>query len=140
VIIYGVPEPLLATEVLLGCLNGNVAEQELDLFEFTACLVAKPRTGSSQVVRCDGWQTAAFRARFHNSPDDLGRKTVSPDSACLVDGPQQWTSFDAGAKGPAVDRFLYSVRNGNRPDMATFSSQICDNPMAFKSKSRARLR
>ena len=37
VIIHGVPEPLLAFEVPLGCLNGNVAEQELDLFEFTAC-------------------------------------------------------------------------------------------------------
>jgi hypothetical protein len=32
VIIHGVPEPLLATEVPLGRLNGNVTQQELDLF------------------------------------------------------------------------------------------------------------
>jgi hypothetical protein len=32
VIVHGVPEPLLATEVPLGRLDGNVAEQELDLF------------------------------------------------------------------------------------------------------------
>jgi len=32
-------------------------------------------------------------------------------------------------EGPAVDRFLYPFRNGNRPNMATFSSQVCDNPM-----------
>jgi hypothetical protein len=30
--IHGVPKPLLATEVPLGRLDGNVAEQELDLF------------------------------------------------------------------------------------------------------------
>jgi hypothetical protein len=28
---------LLATEVPLGRLDGNVAEHELDLFQFTAC-------------------------------------------------------------------------------------------------------
>jgi hypothetical protein len=49
----------------------------------------------------------------------------------LVDGPQQWACVDAGTKGPAVDRFLYPFRNGNRPDMATFSFQVRDNPMTF---------
>src|SRR6202521_4124781 len=93
--------------------------------------MAQPRTGPSQVVRCDCWQTAAFRVSFHNCPDHLGRKAVSPDSACLVDGPQQWTCIDARAQGPAVDRFLYPFRNGNRPDMAMFSSQVCGNPMTF---------
>jgi hypothetical protein len=46
VIIHGVPEPLFATEVPLGSLHRNVAEQELDLFQFTTCLVAQARTGS----------------------------------------------------------------------------------------------
>lgn len=50
VIIHGVPEPLFATEVPLGRLHRNVAEQELDLFQFTPCLVAQARTGSSQIV------------------------------------------------------------------------------------------
>jgi hypothetical protein len=52
VIIHGVPEPLFATEVPLGRLHRNVAEQELDLFQFTACLAAQPRTGPSQIVWC----------------------------------------------------------------------------------------
>jgi hypothetical protein len=50
VIIHGVPEPLFATEVPLGRLHRNVAEQELDLFQFTTSLVAQARTGSSQIV------------------------------------------------------------------------------------------
>src|SRR5580704_16059556 len=40
--------------------------------------------------------------------------------ACLIDGPQQWPSVDAGSKTPTVDRLLHPCRNGSRPDMATF--------------------
>jgi len=40
VVVYGIPKPLLAAEVSLCCLDGNVAQQELDLFQFPACLVA----------------------------------------------------------------------------------------------------
>lgn len=50
VIIHGVPEPLFASEVPFGRLHRNVAEQELDLFQFTTSLVAQARTGSSQIV------------------------------------------------------------------------------------------
>jgi hypothetical protein len=35
-VIHGIPDLLLAAKVLLGCLNGNVPEQELDLFELAA--------------------------------------------------------------------------------------------------------
>jgi hypothetical protein len=50
VIVHGVPEPLFGTEVAFGRLHRNVAEQEMDLFQFTTCLVAQARTGSSQIV------------------------------------------------------------------------------------------
>ena len=82
-------------------------------------------------MRCDRWWAAAFRVYLHNCPDHLGRKAVSPNSACLVNGPQQRTTVDAGTKGPDVDCLLHPFRNGDRPDVATFSSQIRDDPMAF---------
>jgi hypothetical protein len=34
-----ISEPLLASEVAFRCLNADVAEQELNLFKFPACLV-----------------------------------------------------------------------------------------------------
>src|SRR5207237_1778059 len=88
-------------------------------------------TGPSQIVRCHRWQTTAFRVTFHNCPDHLGCKAVSPNSACFVDRPRQRTCGDAGTKSPAVDRLLHPLRNGDRPDVATFSSQVSDDPMAF---------
>jgi hypothetical protein len=35
-IIYGFPNPLVASQVFLRCLHGHMAEQELDLLQFTA--------------------------------------------------------------------------------------------------------
>lgn len=50
-VIDGAMNPLFATEISLGCLNRNVTEQELDLLQFASGGVAKPCTGSAQVVR-----------------------------------------------------------------------------------------
>jgi len=108
-----------------------MTQQELNLLQLTSRLMAQPCTGPAQVVRCHPWQTATFRVSLHNCPDHLGCKAVSPDSASPVDGPQQWTCIDVGAKGPVVDRFLYPFRNGDRPDVATLSSQVRNDPMAF---------
>ncbi len=51
-VIDGSSNPLFATEISFGCLNRNVTEQELDLLQFTSGGVAKPCTGSAEVVRC----------------------------------------------------------------------------------------
>jgi hypothetical protein len=74
--------------------------------------MAKSCTGAAQVVRCDRCQTTAFGVCLHNCPDHLRRKTVSRDSACLIDGPQQWTRIYTGSKTPIVDRLLHPCRNG----------------------------
>jgi hypothetical protein len=50
-VIDGSLHPLFATEISFGCLNRNVTEQELDLLQFASGGVAKPCTGSAEVVR-----------------------------------------------------------------------------------------
>jgi hypothetical protein len=50
-VIDGTLNPLFATEISFGCLNRNVTEQELDLLQFASGGVAKPCTGSAEVVR-----------------------------------------------------------------------------------------
>jgi hypothetical protein len=45
--------------------------------------------------------------------------------------PQQRTCGDAGTDSPVVDCVLYSLRNRNRPDVATFSPRVSDDPMAL---------
>jgi hypothetical protein len=40
---------LLAAEILFSCLNGDVPEEELNLFEFTAGCVAQARASAAKI-------------------------------------------------------------------------------------------
>src|SRR5262249_45672464 len=50
-VIDGTLNPLFAAEISFGCLNRNVTEEKLNLFEFASSRMAKPSTGSAEVVR-----------------------------------------------------------------------------------------
>ena len=49
-VVYSGPEPLLTANVAFRSLHRDMTEKELDLFEFSAGGMAKPRTGSAKVV------------------------------------------------------------------------------------------
>lgn len=131
VIVDRIAQSLLTPKVSLSRLNGDMTEQELNLFQLASGLMAKPCTGPSQIMRCYGWQTAALGPCFYNRPDHFGRKAVSPYPARLVDGAEQWACVDVGTECPIVDRLLYPLRNRNCSDVPTFSSQVCNDPMAL---------
>jgi hypothetical protein len=50
-VVHGILNSLFATEVSFRCLNRNVTEQKLDLLQFASRGVAKPCTGSAEIVR-----------------------------------------------------------------------------------------
>jgi hypothetical protein len=50
-VVDGTLNPLFATEIMFGGLNRNVTEQKLDLLQFASGGVAKPCTGSAEIVR-----------------------------------------------------------------------------------------
>jgi len=50
-VVHGTSNPLFAAEIPFGCLNRNVAEQKLDLFQLAPRSMAKPSTGPAKVVR-----------------------------------------------------------------------------------------
>src|ERR1700745_659173 len=49
-VVHGILNPLFATEISFRCLNRNVTEQKLDLLRFASGGVAKPCTGSAEIV------------------------------------------------------------------------------------------
>ena len=49
-VIHRVTQVLLASQITLRSLDGDMAEQELNLFQFTAIAVAQLGTGPSQVM------------------------------------------------------------------------------------------
>jgi hypothetical protein len=88
------------------------------------------RTGLKSCGATDG-RPQLFALAFTIAQITLGVKPCPQNSACFVDRPQQRTCVDAGTNGPTVDCLVYPLRNGDRPDVATFSSQVSDDPMAF---------
>lgn len=50
-IVHGILEFLSAPDVPLCRLHGRVTGQELDLFEFVSCAVAKTDAGAAEVMR-----------------------------------------------------------------------------------------
>jgi hypothetical protein len=50
-VVHGILNPLLATEVSFRRLNLRVTEHKLDLLQFASGGVAKPCTGSAEIMR-----------------------------------------------------------------------------------------
>lgn len=50
-VIYGMAEFLFAAQVALGCLHGDMPQQELNLFQFTAGKMTQACTCSAQIMR-----------------------------------------------------------------------------------------
>ena len=72
---------LSATEVSLSCLNGNVPEEQLDLFEFTARKMAGACTSAAKVVRRQFLNPCLLGAILYDVPDHPFCYTITPDLA-----------------------------------------------------------
>jgi hypothetical protein len=77
-IIYREPQTLLATDVALRRLHGDVAKQELYLLQLSSGVVAEPGTGPSQVVWCKPWQTHRRSKLLYHVPDNFLRNAIAP--------------------------------------------------------------
>jgi hypothetical protein len=70
-IVHGILQPLATSQVVLCRLNAHMTEQELDLFQLSACYVAEPRARAPQVVRSQLGKSCLGCTFLHHSPDDF---------------------------------------------------------------------
>jgi hypothetical protein len=61
---------LSAAEIDFRCLNGDVPEEKLDLFEFTTGQMAKACTRATKIVRCQFLDSCRLGAVLYYVPDD----------------------------------------------------------------------
>jgi hypothetical protein len=71
-------EILLAAEIPLRCLHGDMPEQELNLLQLATAVVAQLRAGSPQIVRRDVLQPYSLATTLHYVPDHILRKAFPP--------------------------------------------------------------
>src|SRR5438067_13519663 len=95
-------EFLLASEVALCRLGGDVAERELDLIQLAAGEVAETGARASQVVRGQLVNPGPSRRGADHIPEHLRRHAVSPNTPSLVDGAEHGTVGDGCRRRPRV--------------------------------------
>lgn len=71
-VVHGNPELLRASKVAFGCLDGDVAEQELNLIQFAAGKMAETGASAPQVVRSQLVDRGTSRCGADNIPEYLG--------------------------------------------------------------------
>jgi hypothetical protein len=61
-----------------------VSQQELNLFQFTTCLMAKTGTGPPEVVWRERWNLTALSFLLYDTPNDLRTEAGSPILPALL--------------------------------------------------------
>ena len=130
-IIDGGPDALLAAEISLCRLDRNVAQQELNLLQFSSRYVAQPRTSPAQVVRrqlVDG----SFRSELaDNVPDDLLGHALTPHPPCSVYATKHSARSKSSIFDPNVEYRFDPVRHRDRPDVTRLAQEVDDGPVLF---------
>jgi hypothetical protein len=129
-IIYRIPESLFASQLALGRLYGNVAEQKLNLLQFAAGLVTEAGASSPEVVWRERWDLTVLCLLLHDTPNDLGAEAGSPNSACLVDRKKS-TGRDSRGLRPGINPSFHPIRDWNGSYVAALADEIGDDPVFF---------
>ena len=88
-------EILLRPKVSLGGLDGCVAKQQLDLFQFAAGSPAHFRGGAAKIVGGDTGDTGCGRVSLEQLPDDLLTQGRAPNLVAAVHRAEHLAIADA---------------------------------------------
>jgi hypothetical protein len=123
------PQPLLTTEVAFRRFHGNVAQQELDLLQLSACHVAQARAGPTTIVGRELLNAGALCTGSHNVPDDLFGDAVAPNRALAAHARKDSPIPDACRLSKFVDCCLDPIGDRRSTDMPALVHQIDQSPV-----------
>src|ERR1039458_574506 len=101
-IVYWMSEVLFATEIAFRCLDGCMAQQELNLLQLASVTVAQLRTGSPQVMRRNMLQARSLAATLDYVPYDILRDSFPPHLSRSGDGSKNPPLHDTGCSCPLI--------------------------------------
>lgn len=114
-----------------GSLHRNVSEQELNLFQFTSCRVAKLGARAPQVVGGKTGKACSCGIQFHHVPDDAFRDAIAPPFTSSADATEHPSGVKVSCVDPFVHRRFDPVGNGNRSNVAALANEIDYGPVLF---------
>jgi len=120
---------LFATQVSLRRLYRDMSQQELNLLQFTAGLMAQAGASPAKVVRCESRNLTVLCFLFHDTPNDFGAESVAPNPASLVDRTKESPRCNPGGSHPSVNSGLYPIRNWDSSYVASFADKVGYDPV-----------
>jgi len=123
VVVHGSANPLLAAEMALSCLHGNVAKKKLDLIQFSTRCMAQLRARTPQIMRRHLRKSEYPRVLFHDMPDYSFGYAVTPVFA-PTDTSEQSSGRNSGCSRPSIDRPFDPFGNRYGSNVAAFADQI----------------
>ena len=110
-----------------------MAEQELDLLQFTARLMTEPGTRPPEVVRSEFENSQSFRVFLHNVPDHFLRNLRAPDNTLAANASEYPAVRNLCHSLPVVDRLLHPSRHWNGANVAAFPHEVNNGPVVFSA-------
>ena len=101
-VVHWMPEILFAAEIAFCGLHRSMAQQELNLLQFTTAIMAQLRTGSPQIMRGNVLQSGFLAAGSDHVPDNVLRDTITPHLSQSGDGSKDFAVANTGGACPLV--------------------------------------
>lgn len=111
-------------------------EKKLNLVQFAAGQMAKPRTCPSQIVRCQFVYAGSLGRSLDDLPKYLRRHALAPDRSRLVDRSKETTVLDSTCFGPAIECPLCPEWNWYRSNVPGLAVKVDDRPAVFSELNR----
>ena len=120
-----------AAEVAFCGLHGNVAKQELNLFQLTTSGSAQAGATSTEIVRRELCNADLGSKLLDDVPDELLCHPFAPNFASATHAAEEAaTSYSSGSY-PVVQQSMHPIRDGNGSNVASLPSQVYNCPMPF---------
>src|SRR5437660_12417525 len=94
------------------------------MLKFSACEMAEPSTGATQVVRSQILDVSTFGSRFHHVPNGLRRDSIAPDLIYSTYSTKDRPAVDARRRDPLIDGAFRPEWNRNGPNVLSFANQV----------------
>ena len=120
-VVYRMSKILFTAQIVFCGLHRSMAQQELNLFQFTTAIMAQLRTGPPQIMWGNVLQSCFLAAGSDHVPDDILRNTIAPHPSQSGHRSEDFAVTDSSGSGPLVQGGLDPCGNRNRADVATFA-------------------
>ena len=130
-IVHRMSEILFAAEISFRRLDRCMSQQELNLLQLTAAIVAQLRAGPPQVVRCNVLQACSLAAGSDHVPDNVLREAAAPHRSVSGNRSKDFALTNSSGSCPLIESGVHPVRNGHRANVATFANQINNGPVSL---------